>query len=86
MPFFMNAKPLVARRDKAGAAAQAAAWAKRATQYRRATSDFPEGWPSAARSQRRAVCLGLPAKAAPRDTGSAPLTTNASHEKGHHTL
>ncbi|MGY4888860.1 UNVERIFIED_CONTAM: hypothetical protein EX528_00270 [Xanthomonas axonopodis] len=36
-----------------------AAWAKRATRYRRATGRFPKGWSSAAaRTAHRAACLG----------------------------
>ncbi|AZU19147.1 hypothetical protein NY98_22260 [Xanthomonas citri pv. fuscans] len=62
-----------------------AAWARRATQYRRATGRFPAGWPPAARSGRRAACLGT-AKPAPRSTRSAPLAANASHLNVHNTL
>ncbi|OQP39640.1 hypothetical protein IB62_008640 [Xanthomonas euvesicatoria] len=39
-----------------------AAWARRATRSLRATGRFPEDWPPAARSARRAACLDATAK------------------------
>jgi hypothetical protein len=86
MGFFMSAKPPVARRDKAGDAAQAGRLGK----VRNAISARPRRLPEGlAVSGMEPAPHGLPwppVKAAPRNTTSAPLTTNASHEKAHHTL
>uniref|UniRef100_A0A808FCN3 Uncharacterized protein n=1 Tax=Xanthomonas citri pv. phaseoli var. fuscans TaxID=473423 RepID=A0A808FCN3_XANCI len=58
MYFEVSAKRPVARPDKACAAARAGRLGQGAQRGRRATGRFPEGWRSAARSARRAACLG----------------------------
>ena len=86
MEFEMSAKPLGARRVKARAAAQTGRLGK----VRNAGSARPKRLPGGlAVSGTEPAPRGSPwppAKAAPRDATSAPLTTNASHLKVHNTL
>jgi hypothetical protein len=86
MNFFMSAKPLVARRDKACAAAQAGRLGKARNAVSARHKRLPGGLAVSGTGPAPRGLPWPPTKAAPRDTGSAPLTTNASHEKVHNTL
>ncbi|SON79008.1 hypothetical protein XAP6164_820004 [Xanthomonas phaseoli pv. phaseoli] len=78
----VSAKRPVARRDKAGAAAQAGRLGK----ARNAVSARHRTLPGGLHGAGAARLALTPAKPAPRSTRSAPLTANASHLNVHSTL